>query len=381
MGNSAVTCCASRDFGDDEQLRDLKARTSWVAVPEADEYLVFFDCEEGGDNEEHHFVLLKEPKTVRPGSFSVPLVKELNVVPEEDLANLPTPPTREKTGDLQELQFDEFVPIVTQNVVNTWQMQIKNRELDDELTQQIDKGGFPELIEWTTQKVVRRFLRAMCGDPKEATKKLIQAISCRVRLREMFSTMRCEVVFDVRVIGRDMQGRPTIYLCARNQKRGLSDCIQQLFLAFEAAVRISAPDGQAVLIADMYKANTRLNMDRKALTYLADNFGSVFADRLNSIVIIDFSAVLQVGWGLIKPFLMERTRNKINFCSVKAAKKMLENRFNQPTVERIISSFDINRDKSSTDVDREIHAQRTSICDVPLGQPPAHNANNESTRS
>lgn len=62
---------------------------------------------------------------------------------------------------------------------------------------------------------------------------LMKAIECRVRERELFQSMRCQVACDMRIIGRDRENRPVIYLSARSQSEHLRELIPHVFLAFE----------------------------------------------------------------------------------------------------------------------------------------------------
>jgi len=226
---------------------------------------------------------------------------------------------------------------------------------------------FPEITEWTKAPVVERMLRAAGGKQEEATDLLIKAIDCRVRDRELFTSLRCNVLFDIRVIGRDVQQRPTIYFCFGSQKGSLRDIIPQTLLAYEVAARITEPDGQFVLIADMHNFTLSKNLEFSAMRYFCDVVGSVYAERLHFSLIVDFSYVAQTMWSLAKSRMSEVTRNKLCFAGKTKAQKIVRERFQGTTCEWILSSFEINRDQSCSDEDRHLHAQRTSICDVPLG--------------
>jgi len=210
-------------------------------------------------------------------------------------------------------------------------------------------------------------LRAAGGKQEEATDLLIKAIDCRVRDRELFTSLRCNVLFDIRVIGRDVQQRPTIYFCFGSQKGSLRDIIPQTLLAYEVAARITEPDGQFVLIADMHNFTLSKNLEFSAMRYFCDVVGSVYAERLHFSLIVDFSYVAQTMWSLAKSRMSEVTRNKLCFAGKTKAQKIVRERFQGTTCEWILSSFEINRDQSCSDEDRHLHAQRTSICDVPLG--------------
>ena len=67
---------------------------------------------------------------------------------------------------------------------------------------------------------------------------LMKAIECRVRERELFQSMRCQVACDMRIIGRDRENRPVIYLSARSQSEHLRELIPHVFLAFEVPIII-----------------------------------------------------------------------------------------------------------------------------------------------
>mmetsp|Transcript_113325 Transcript_113325/g.303995 ORF Transcript_113325/g.303995 Transcript_113325/m.303995 type:complete len:381 (-) Transcript_113325:25-1167(-) len=265
---------------------------------------------------------------------------------------------------------EESIPRVAATVREHWRRRREDPDLDCELGALLQQG-FGELEEWTQPPIVRRMLRAMGGDEEEAAGLLCRAIESRARRRELYRTLRLpgEPACDMRVIGYDLDRRPTIYLCCRNQQGGLVDILPQVFLTFEAAVRLCADlaDGQVALIADMRDFSARRNMDLAAFQDLQASFGSVYADRLRFLLIVDFSWVAQAVWRACKPLLSERTRQKISFVDEAKARELVEARFPAKTRERIFTAFDINRDPGSTGEQRRAHALRTSICDVPLG--------------
>lgn len=414
MGNSLqniAACCTSRDDEVRQYESFLKHRhETWQEVPETDEFLAFFDCYETDED------LLCKPDEENPegpiqmvrvhsGNSSslprkVPVLRRsvshdadehaslvaalvenaagnraLNLVPEEaarakfqscELSSSFPLVAGDTRALLPEDIFEDLVPIVKEAVLAEWRQRLKTDALDDKLRENL-KEGFPELEEWTTLVTVRRMLRASNGIKEQSIRMLSKAIECRLREREMFTTMRCKVVCDMRIIGRDLRDRPTIYMCARSQKEDLTSMIPQIFLAFEAAAKLAPADGQAILVADMKGLQPRLNMQAFAFKHLAENFGVVYADRLNFILIVDFSFIAQAVWSVAKTFLTERTTKKINFVNEVKARGIVQERFPPATSERILSAFDINRDPVSTDQERELHARRTSICDVPLG--------------
>lgn len=383
----AAPCCAKREAEDSVSPRQMRweRSESWHSIPDTtEEQWAFF--EESGKLAEDAPLLHDEEvaalKMSGTGSTKKrsswyklrPDCRPLALVPEEAIAE----PTGDESGGLvspnktqrplteEEERFEPKVPLLAQGVREVWAERQEAGELDEELEQRL-KDGFPELEEWTTVETCRRFLRAVQGDEATAQNMLVKAIECRLRDRQLYATLVCEVVCDCRVIGRDIDRRPTVYMCAGSQRRPLREMVPQVLLAFEAAVRLSRSDGQIVLIADMHNFTPSLNMDVVALKDLAATFGTVFADRLNCILIVDFSFVAQSLWAMMKPMLSERTRKKINFVAESKARVIARERLTTPTCDRILSAFDINRDRSSTSADREAHARRTAICDVPLG--------------
>lgn len=228
--------------------------------------------------------------------------------------------------------------------------------------------------EWTTDDTVRRMLRAACGDEREAILILTKAIECRVRDRELFRSMKCEVTCDVRVLGKDLEEHPVVYLCARSQQQPLKEVKTQIVLAFEAAIRLAPPDGQVTLIADMTYLKMSLNMDPTTVKELGESFGTMFADRFHSIIIVDFSCLAQVLWSTCKSLLSESTQHKVAFVGEKAARELGEQRLEPITCERLMHAFKINRDRSSTADARQRVAERTTICEVPLGMSGADKA-------
>ncbi|CAE7907990.1 SPAC3H8.02 [Symbiodinium microadriaticum] len=386
MGNalgdvSNYACCTTR--GDEAAALLVKNRHhSWQDVPETEEFQVFFDCYEtreemvqrtfSGESEHRP----RRWPLERRSSGELPRNRPLSLVPEAgfrtfaeraSIRQLPEPTFRDDMPLLPEDVYEDLVPVLKEEVLEQWRRRMEEGDLDEQLQKQL-QTGFPELEEWTSLSTVRRMLRASQGNLAQATPMLMKAIECRVRERELFQCMRCKAACDMRIIGRDRQNRPTIYISARSQTEPLRALIPQVFLAFEAATRLAQEDGQAILVADMIQLQPHLNMDLFAFKDLANNFGVVFADRLNCILIVDFSWVAQAVWSTLKPFLSERTQRKINFLSEAKARSFVSENFSAATRDRIFSSFDINRDELSTQEDRFAHALRTAICDVPLGE-------------
>mmetsp|Transcript_107819 Transcript_107819/g.303805 ORF Transcript_107819/g.303805 Transcript_107819/m.303805 type:complete len:373 (+) Transcript_107819:47-1165(+) len=355
MGNAHVACCIARD-GNEHTREKTSTRDrgeSWATVPEPEEFVTFFDCVEEADDSPRRRPSTRSFTVLHRAGLGgdVMRMKSMPSVPEDSIA--PDPNVEATAAKVRKMWRDRFLEGQLSAVVV------------DEIGSGTD-GSCPELDEWTDANTVCRFLRANNGDERLAVDSLVTAIGCRVRNRDLFGSLTCEVTLDIRVIGRDLDHRPVVYFCAKSQKLPLQRVAPQLILALEAAVLLSPPSGQISMIVDMCSFSARLNADTAALRELAEVLGSVFSDRFRSIMIVDFSFLAQAVWALIKPLLTEKTQQKIAFVGESAARQIVEESFPESTRDRIMSAFDINRDTLSSDEDRERHAHLTSICDVPL---------------
>jgi len=210
-------------------------------------------------------------------------------------------------------------------------------------------------------------LRATAGDEVQALSLLLKALEMRVHNRELLRCRECQVVNDARVVGRDRQDHPTILMSAKAQAASIKELRDQLVLAYEAGCEQTTEEGTIIIIADMLGFRPSLNCDMFALKDLSDTLGSVYADRLHQIVVVDFSWAAQIVWRLIKPMMSERTKKKFAFLSEKEAKAMVRQQFDDASCQRICDSFDMNRDPDNTWEDLMLHARRTAVGDMPLG--------------
>eukprot|EP00913_Durusdinium_trenchii_P021782 g20465.t1 len=286
LGGIPNVCCTTR--GDEAAVHLIKNRhNSWQDLPEADEFQAFFDCYETHEDRPADPIVGSEKNRSfsrlcgsLPGPRRYPLerrgsdcTRSLGLVPE---AGFRTYAERESLRGMPRKTDPDSVPLLPEDVY-------------EDLT----LATVPAAEEWTNLTTVRRMLRASQGSMSQAVPMLMKAIECRVRERELFQSMRCKVACDMRIIGRDRENRPVIYLSARSQTEHLRELIPHVFLAFEAASRLAQEDGQAILVADMIQMQPSLNMDPFAFKDLANNFGVVFADRLKCILIVDFSFIAQ----------------------------------------------------------------------------------------
>lgn len=367
MGQS-LACCTSRDNGNDHENRHIHV------------HLEFFDCVE---TEEERRELIKGDEDV---SLPLPFCRRgtlrsfdlLDVIDDRSsnsrgLHNTCVGHSRE-CGDGVEVALEALQDgvqrrcrHVTQQVRDMWKRRIADNERMSEALAELLQSGFPELDEWTTPSSVLRMLGAQDNDVNISIEVLMQAIELRILGRNLYKEMKCSVHCDMHVVARDKLNRPTIYICAGSQVDPLLYLKDQILLCFEAAVNLcDDKNGQFTLVMDMRGFSARLNANPMSIRVLSDHLGTIYADRLAKIIVVDFSAVIQGIWMLVKPLLREKTRKKIAFVSRRKAEAMISEDWDADNHAKICDAFEINRSGSSTASERLAHAERASICDVPL---------------
>lgn len=248
-----------------------------------------------------------------------------------------------------------------------WKRSATVTQFDDQLME-LTREGMPELISWTSEATVRRYLRSAVGNEDRAVDLLNQAIEYRIRNRNLYGTLP-EITFDGRVIGWDNLQHPVLYTCLKNQLAPLAECRDQMVLVFEEAAKLVSENGQYVIILDMYGFRADYNKDCGPLQQWADMLASVNADRIFLILVVDFSSVGKPAWVLMKRYLKD-TLKKFAFVRVEEARLMAKSQLKADTASRVCASYDINRDPNADAADRDRHARNTSICDVPFGTRP-----------
>jgi hypothetical protein len=271
--------------------------------------------------------------------------------------------TRDCTGALD----PEAVRLVLEEVRERW----KNRMA--ELRQEVRELGeaTPEL-KWANIATARRMLSAH-KDIQEAKKQageavelFIKALEFRARDRQLFETMKFEPASDMRVIAQDLQAHPVVYLWAGSQTAPLKKLRDQFMVSFEAACRIAGDDGQISFVIDMNGLQLGINTDMGAIRELSEILGTVYAERICKITIVDFSMAAQVGWSLLKKCLKPATAKKFDFVNKSQAVELLRPQFDAESYKSICDLFKMNRNRNATAEERFEMAQRTNIGNGPL---------------
>lgn len=226
----------------------------------------------------------------------------------------------------------------------------------------------PEL-EWATLDAARRMLKANVGNVQKAIDMLESALEMRQRDRTLFSTLRCEARSDTRVITRDLGGHPVVYFCSRSQQEPLQYMRDQFVVTFEAACKLTSEMGQVSFIVDTTGLRMSLNMDPSAIKDISEVLGTIYAERIFTVTVIDFSWAAQILWKMLKPLLSQKTQDKFFFVPATTAKEMFIKNYDEEAYDRISKTMEINRDPNKTLEELAAHARATSLVDVPLGPP------------
>jgi len=230
------------------------------------------------------------------------------------------------------------------------------------------KNEGPEM-DWATLANAKRMLKANFGDTRKAVEMFLQALEFRARDRRLYETMKCQVRSDMRIIGRDIKCRPLVYMCAKSQTEPLKSIRDQFVLTFEAACSLTSDEGQVFFVCDMHGLRPKLNMDARVLKELSDTLGTVYADRIYKIIVVDFSVAAQAAWWVLKPFLSPPTRQKFYFLNKKKSLEVCRGFFSDEILERVATTMEMNRDPKRSREELNLHARRTTLCSVPLGPP------------
>merc|ERR1740123_1183812 len=220
-----------------------------------------------------------------------------------------------------------------------------------------------------TLTTARRYLRSAFGENKLAVKMFVQALELRKRDRKLFQTMRFESQSDVRIMGRDLEGHPLIYICWRSQTQPIALLRDQLIVTLEAAFQLSGEKGKIAYIFDMHGLQPGLNTNPTILKELVDIFGTVFADTICRVTMVDFSRAAQALWWMLKPLMAETTKQKFSFVTKAQARETCRAQLSDELYQAVCKTFEINRDKNSTPEERAEHARRTTMYNILPGLP------------
>eukprot|EP00927_Polykrikos_kofoidii_P031632 TRINITY_DN27177_c0_g1_i1.p1 TRINITY_DN27177_c0_g1~~TRINITY_DN27177_c0_g1_i1.p1 ORF type:complete len:382 (-),score=71.21 TRINITY_DN27177_c0_g1_i1:303-1448(-) len=289
----------------------------------------------------HVWSILKRAPNFSTNSFSKPKPVLTSAKTDVEVLGL---------GDLPECTETFVVNSVLEETRQRWRARLEKLELP----------ACTE-VEWMTPATARRMLRACVGRTQEAVDTFLQALECRACDMELFANLRCDVPSDLRVVAHDRAGHPVMLMCTAAQSSPMRCVKNHIVATLEKACRSISDEGSLVLVLDMYGFKPSLNMDMQTLKHFAHQLSTVFAGRIHSAVIIDFSTAAQAAWWVLRPLLHEATRKKFHFVSRSGANNLLRSMLDDIAFERVSGSLDKSRDPGCTEEDLMTHAMNTSL--------------------
>mmetsp|Transcript_75431 Transcript_75431/g.245370 ORF Transcript_75431/g.245370 Transcript_75431/m.245370 type:complete len:393 (-) Transcript_75431:77-1255(-) len=168
----------------------------------------------------------------------------------------------------------------------------------------------------------RRLLLKYKGDLQKCGDKLKAALTWREQHKPLLTTRNFAHASDYRVIGADLEGRPVLYYCMKNQLLPLSQCLdQQVVCLLQAVDNMPVGVETATHIWDCHGMILHLNLNPVPLVKIFGIFEGYFAERMHSVIVVDMPWAGAFIRDAVWPVVPQRTKDKIAFMSADAAKR------------------------------------------------------------
>jgi len=199
-----------------------------------------------------------------------------------------------------------------------------------------------------------RLLQKYSGNVTKCADKLRDVLVWREEHRELLTTRKFAQAGDYRVVGADTKNRPVLYQCMRNQYLPLGQTLDHQVVALLRAIDNMPPGVEtATHIWDLHGMQLRLNLNPVPLVAMVRAAEGYFAERMQSLIIIDMPRMANFLKDAVWPLLPENTKAKVKFMTLEEAKKHLKGECDKQVASRIVASMEQNRDKSLSLEDRK----------------------------
>lgn len=165
--------------------------------------------------------------------------------------------------------------------------------------------------DWVAAADVQRMLVATEGDLSLARTKLCDAVKWQARTLDAW--LKRDGPREMRVIARGIKQRPLIYSSAHHQRAGDILPAQWACCWHNAIVDSRDPFVQIDVVLDCYGFQPFLNLSLRPYMSLAPSLDSFFAERIHRLVLIDFPSIAQFLYTGMKPFVPQKTLEKVVF--------------------------------------------------------------------
>jgi len=209
--------------------------------------------------------------------------------------------------------------------------------------------------EYGDEAFCRRLLRKYEGNVAKAAEKFKYSLNWREQNQELLSKREFVHGSDERVVGADLDGRPMLYCCLKNQMLSGSQCLDQKVVAKLQAIDNMPPGVEtAIHIWDLHGMRFRVSdLNPSPLIKMAQSLEGYFAERLQELIIIEMPRMSLTLKDAIWPLLPEKTRNKVRFMTAEQAKEYLSGRCDQEVSSRVAAIMEQNRDSRISLEDRK----------------------------
>jgi len=199
---------------------------------------------------------------------------------------------------------------------------------------------------YATEIFCKRLLRKSDGDVKKACEKFKQALGWRQTHEEVLTSRKFAFSGDERVIGSDLQRRPVIYMCMKNQILPGAQCLIKKVVTMLQAIG-SMPGGveKTVHIWDLHDQQFRLSdLNPAPFVKMIHSQHAYFAGRHHESIIIGMPRLAKALKDAVWPLVPEKTKAKIRFMSEGEAQLHIKTQCDEEVAGRILAAMQQNRD-------------------------------------
>jgi len=204
--------------------------------------------------------------------------------------------------------------------------------------------------EYGTEAFCKRLLRKNDGNAKTSSEKFKQALAWRQAHKEVLTSRKFALGGDERLIGSDLQRRPVIYMCMKNQILPDAQCSDHKVVTMLQAID-SMPAGveKTVHIWDLHGQQFRLSdLNPGPLLKMIQSPDAYFAGRLHETVIIGMPYMAKMLKDALWHMVPEKTKAKMHFMSEEEAQLYIKTHCDEENTERIFAAMQQNRDNRLT---------------------------------
>jgi len=122
--------------------------------------------------------------------------------------------------------------------------------------------------------------------------------------------------------GTALDGTRIVCFIARRQTKDMKPLVQPILFYWLNRIQQAEPGKHITFLLDASKTGLS-NVDVDAIRVLLDCFSTYFPDMLAKMVILEMPWILNAVWKIVKQWLTEEQRKRIQFCSFKELPELI----------------------------------------------------------